>query len=111
MPTIQGATSIAAGATNSNVLSGSIYEYLPFNARLSFGIVGDSSGELRATITSGSDVLLEESSISRANRFPLNPDDFTLHDVAAAGERVVIKGRNTGAGANTLFWVLNITPL
>lgn len=111
MPSIQGVTSVAAGATNNNVLSGSIYEYAPFNCVVRFGIVGDAAGELRCTVTTGQDVVLEESPISRQNRFPIMPDDFTLRDVVRAGERIVIKARNTGAGANNLFWNMDITPL
>jgi len=102
---------VAAGATNTNVLSGSIFEYLPFNAYIEFGLVGDAAGELRVTVTSGQDVVLEEAPISRANRFPVKPDDYTLNDVARAGERLVVKVRNTGAGANNLFWSLNLTPV
>lgn len=111
MPTIQGVTSTAAGATTQNVMTGSVYEYLPFNARIEFGIVGDAAGEGRVTVLSGSDTVLEESSISRQARFPVYPDDFSLVDVAQAGERLVIRHRNTGVGANNLFWAARITPL
>lgn len=111
MPTIQGVTSTAAGAVTANVLAGSVYEYLPWNARVEFGIVGDAAGEGRVTCLSGSDTVLEESSVSRQARFPVYPDDFSLVDVAAGGERLVIKHRNTGAGANNLFWAVRLTPL
>jgi len=111
MPMIQGVTSTAAGATNVNVLQGSVYEYLPYNAQVEFGICGDAAGEGRVTVLSGSDTLLEESPVSRQARFPIYPDDFTLIDAAAGGERLVVKHRNTGAGANNLFWAVRITPL
>lgn len=111
MPTVQGVTSTAAGGLTANVLAGSVYEYLPFNAQIEFGIVGDAAGEGRVTVLSGSDTILEESPVNRAARFPIYPDDFSLVDVAAKGERLVVKHRNTGAGANNLFWVLRITPL
>jgi len=111
MPTIQGVTSTAAGATTQNVLAGSVYEYLPFNAHLEFGVVAEAAGESRVTIMSGSDAILEESPVSRAARFPVYPDDFSLNDVAGAGERLVIRHRNTGVGANSLFWAVKITPL
>src|SRR5882762_2144912 len=110
MPIVQGVTSTAAGAITPNVLTGSVYEYLPFNAQLEFGIVGDAAGEQRVTILSGSDNILEESPVSRAARFPVYPDDFSLVDMARAGERIVVKVRNTGAGANNLFWAVRITP-
>ena len=111
MPTVQGSTSTAAGATTLNVLAGSIYEYLPYNAQLEFGLVAEAAGESRVTVNSGSDTILEESPVSRANRVPIYPDDYPLIDVALAGERIVVRHRNTGVGANTLFWALRITPI
>lgn len=111
MPLIQGVTSTAAGATTQNVLAGSVYEYLPFDAQLEFGLCGDAAGEGRVTVLTGSDSVLEESSVSRQARIPVYPDDFNLVDVSKAGERIVVRHRNTGAGANNLFWAVRITPL
>ena len=111
MPTIQGVTSTGAGATTQNVLTGSVYEYLSFNAQVEFGIVGDAAGEGRVTVLSGSDTVLEESPVSRQARFPVYPDDYSLVDMVGAGERLVVRHRNTGAGANNLFWAVRVTPL
>jgi hypothetical protein len=111
MPTISGVTPIAAGASNPNVLSGSAYEFLQSPARVDFGLVGDAAGELRVTVQSGSDVLLEESPISRAARVPVWPDDFSLSDLALAGDRLKVQARNTGVASNNLFWTVRITPL
>lgn len=110
MPTIQGVTSIAAGSTNSNVLSGSVYEYLPADCHVEIAVVGDTAGDLRATVMSGSDTLLQESPISRQNRMPIYPDDFSLSDFASGGERLVIAARNTDTvNAENLFWAVKIT--
>jgi hypothetical protein len=106
-----GVTSIAAGATNNNVLSGLAYEFAPFNARINFGLVGDAAGELRATVTTGTNVIMQESSLSRAARVPIKPDDFLLSDVVRKGERITVQSRNTGAGANNLFWAVEMLPL
>lgn len=111
MPIIQNVTSTAAGAVTTNVLAGSVYEYLPYNAQIEFGICGDAAGEGRVTVLSGSDTVLEESPVSRQARFPVYPDDFSLVDVARAGERLVIRHRNTGAAPNNLFWAVRITPI
>lgn len=107
---MQGATSIGAGAT-SNVVQGNLYEIAPFDALVKIGLCGDAAGELRVTLITGSDVILQESPISRANRWPLNPDDFTYRDVVRRGEKINITARNTGAGANTLFWIAELTPI
>ena len=111
MPIIQSVTNALAGATVVNVLAGSVYEYLPYNARLEFGLTSDVLGSARVTVLTGPDTVLEESPVSRQNRFPIYPDDFSLVDVAAAGSRVVIRYRNTDAAAQNLFWTLRITPV
>lgn len=111
MPTIQNRVSVATGV-NDNVLSGSQYEFLPYDAQLEFGIVGDTNAaDLRVDVYSGQDVLMENSEPSAQNRMPVYPDDFGLTDVAAAGERIKIRVRNTNAAARTLFYSLRITPL
>jgi len=111
MPTIQNRVSVATGV-NDNVLSGSQYEFLPYDAQLEFGIVGDTNAaDLRVDVYSGQDVLMENSEPSAQNRMPVYPDDYGLTDVAAAGERIKIRVRNTNAAARTLFYSLRITPL
>lgn len=113
MPLIQGSASIPASGVNDNVLAGSQYEYLPFNAMLEIGLNGDTNGaDLRVDVFSGSDVLLENAPMSVQNRVPVYPDDFSLVDAAAAGERVKIRVRNTSAaGARVIFFSVRIAPL
>lgn len=110
MPMIQSSISVAANATNDNVLSGSQFEYLPFNAVCEFGLTASAAG-LVADVYSGTDLICESLALSAANRIPLYPDDFALNDVAAAGDRLKIRLRNTTAGALTGFWGVRITPL
>ncbi len=106
MPTIQNVTNVAAGGISANVLAGSAYEFAPYHCR-----VGDAAGAPRCTVQVGSDVLLEESPVSRQARIPIWPDDYSLSDVAAKGDRIKIAYRNTGAGAVDLFWAVRITPI
>lgn len=110
MPLIQGSVSIAANATNENVCTGSQFEFMPYNARLAFGLVASATG-LLCDVYSGQDMLCESMAPSTANRFPVNPDDFNLQDVAAAGERIKVRVRNTTAGALTIFFAVNVMPL
>jgi len=111
MPTIQNVTNNAAGAINPNVLAGSAYEFAPYHCRVDIALVGDAAGAPRCTVQVGSDVLLEESPVSRQARIPIWPDDYSLSDVAAKGDRIKIAYRNTGAGAVDLFWAVRITPI
>jgi len=112
MPTIRGSASIAASGVNDNVLANSQYEYLPWNAYLEIGVNGDANGgDLRVDVFTGQDVLLEAAPCNVQNRIPVYPDDFDLTDVAAAGERLKIRVRNTSAaGARTVYWNVRLTP-
>lgn len=114
MPTIQNVTSVPGASSNSNVVAGSAYEFAPFHARVDIAVVGDAApGFMRSTVQAGSDVLLEESPISQQNRFPVWPDDFTLSDVVAKGDRIKIVARNTDVAANAhnIFWAVRLTPI
>jgi len=113
MPTIKASTSVAASSVNDNVIAGSQWEFLPYDAQLNFGMNGDANGaDLRIDVYSGTDVLQEGAPANVQNRLPVWPDDYDLDDVAAAGERIKIRVRNTSAaGARVLFWAVRITPL
>ena len=109
MPVIQNSVSIAASSVNDNVLTGSQFEFLPYDAFLEFGIVASATG-IVTDVYSGQDTLCEGMAPSLLNRFPVYPDDFNLTDVAAAGERIKIRVRNITAGALTFFFSVRITP-
>lgn len=110
MPLIQGSATVAANATNENVIAGSQFEYLPYNSRVAFGLCGSAAG-LFADVYSGQDIVAESMAVNTQNRFPVAPDDFVLTDIAAAGDRLKVRIRNTTAGALTIFFAINILPL
>lgn len=109
-PTITDRRSVGANTTVGNVLTGSQFEFMPFDGAVEFGLVASAVG-LNASVSSGTDILQQDQEISAANRLPIYPDDFLLTDVAAAGERLVVALRNTTAGAITSFVVVKITPV
>lgn len=110
MPIIQRETSIPANGRVDNVLTGSIYEFLPFNSRIDMGINAAATG-LVATVNSGSDTVLEESPLRIATEFPVIPDEINITDVAAAGERLVVAIRNTTGAAIIARTYVNFTPV
>lgn len=110
MPMIQNSLSVAANQTVANLLSGSIYEYLPFDCYVEIALNASASG-LQAQVVSGSDVLQEQGNMGNQNRFPVYPDDFILQDYAAAGDRLVLRVTNTTAGAITTFYAVKLTPV
>jgi len=123
MPTIRVRTDVSAAGTFFP-LQGNQYEYLPFNARVEFGLVGQATtpadiDAITATVYSGSDILQQRGPISNKSAVTgqtngaVYPDDFLLDDVAAAGERLSVELNVPGAGAagDTVDTVVKITPL
>jgi len=112
MPTISTRNDVATLITVDNVLTGSQFEFLPFDAFLEFGLVSEGVvGDWVVDVFSGQDILMEQGEVSIADRQAVYPDDFTLTDVAAGGERIKIRIRNTSAGTLNFFTTLRITPI
>jgi len=125
MPTIRVRTVAEAGARTVFPLQGNQYEYLPFNARVEFAIVGHDGGTAgvvsaaRATVFSGSDILQQQgpitdkSAVTAQSQDAVYPDDFLLDDVAAAGERLSVQlDIPVDATFDSIFdTVVKITPL
>jgi hypothetical protein len=109
VPTIQIETSVAAGASNSNLLSGSAYEFLRGPSLISMGVTASATGGF-VTIQSGADVVAEEFSPFVATTYPLIPDHMYYNDVGTMGDRLVIRCRNPTGGALTFRAVVNVSP-
>jgi len=110
MPVIMREASVAAGAVNENVLAGSAFEFARQNSLVSMGIHQSATGGF-ATINSGADIVAEEFSPPIATVYPVIPDNMYFSDVAAAGDRLVVRYRNPTAGALTVRVVCQVTPL
>ena len=95
---IQRETSIAANATNDNLVSGSAFEFAQRNQIVSLGITAAATG-LFCTIQAGPQIILEESPMPIATRFPIVPDEFYYIFAMAQGDRLVVRVRNSTAGA------------
>lgn len=113
MPVMQFQTSVPAGDANPNFISGSAFEFARSNQVVSIGLAASADGAF-VTITSGADLILEESPpyvIATAGVFPIVPDQMFYNDVMAPGDRLVIRGRNPTAGAIVFKGVIQISPL
>lgn len=94
MPIKRVEVSVPANDQIDNVLAGSIYEFLPWDAQIAFANNAAATG-LQITISTGTDLIQEEAPPNVATVFPKINEDFDLTDVAPQGERIVIKARNT----------------
>lgn len=106
----QGSTVVAANGASGNVLSGDVIEFPERPSRVRVYATGSAVG-LVASIRAGSRTLMSESTVSQANRFPLDPDDRMVQDAALPGQRLQLEFRNTTGGALTAFWAVDSDPV
>jgi hypothetical protein len=93
-------------------LSGSQYEYLPFDAAVLFAILGDTGAVVNASVFSGSDVLMQNSPIdilAVANPI-IYPDHYSLQDYAARGERLSVQLQEAAAATPVVRTNVMIQP-
>ena len=115
MPVMRFATSMLAGVTVDNVLQGSVYEFLAAHSLVEIGVVSVTAagvfGDVRATITSGTDVLADNypCGVRAGTGLNLN-DDPILQDAALAGERLKVTLRNTSGITQVADTFVRITP-
>jgi len=100
---------VVIGATSQvdNIFSGSAFEFARGPQLVTLGVTQSAAG-LQCQFTSGADVVVEESPPPVKTTMPVIPDDFFASDIAAPGDRYVLRVRNTTAGALTLRAVLQI---
>lgn len=110
MPVIMKESVVAAGAVNENILAGSAFEFARQNSLVSIGLNQSATGGF-ATIQSGSDIVAEEFPPPIATVYPIIPDGMYFSDVAAAGDRIVVRYRNPTGGPLTVRCVCQVTPL
>ncbi len=98
---------IAANATYEP-LTGWQYEYLPFPALVEVAYVASAIGMV-VSVSSGADQLAEEQPVSGGGTDGTLPDfdQPMLEDIAAAGDRLKIRFRETAGAATTdvMGWV------
>jgi len=110
MPVIMRETSVLANATVDNFISGSAFEIAVRPVLVSLGFTASATG-LVITITAGSDLVLEEAASPIKTTYPIIPDEFFFSDVMMPSERLVIRVRNTTAGALTGRCVVQVNPV
>lgn len=110
MPAIQVEVSVAAGGSNSNIFSGSAFEYSRGRNLLSLGVCAAATGTF-CTINSGADVILEESPPYVATLFPIVPDQMFYNDVMEPFDRLRVSVRNPTGGAVIHRAIALLTPV
>lgn len=107
---IQRAVSVAAGATNENLLTGSSFEFIRARSVVQMAVLS-SDPDTFCNIQIGSQVIAEEFVPKQGTDFPVIPDDFYYAAGAIPGDRLVIRARNEDAAAQTFRVIVQITEV
>jgi len=99
--------SVAADSSTANVLDGKPEVYLSRNSGLAFYLVAAAVG-IFATVLVGDSVVIDDQEISGINRFPIRPDDLTARSGGAAGDLILVRLRNSTAGAILVNTVVDV---
>ena len=111
MPVIAGqAVSIAANSVSLNLLAGELFEFPPRPSAITLLAVAAALGVL-CTLSIGGTVVANDVPISRANRFPISPDDIVASEGALQGERLFLTFRNSTGAAILIDFQVKITPV
>lgn len=104
-------TPVAAGAI-ADTLVGTNAEFLTVDSLVEIALSCTAVGML-ASISSGMDIIQEESPVFviAAGIAPKYPDDFSVSDVAPAGQRLRVRIRNTTAGTLTVLTTVRATQI
>lgn len=106
---IQRQDTIPLNGVTDNVIAGNQFEFAPTRSLVEFGIVGAATG-LEVDILIGARSVVTRMLPSIQNRIAIYPDDFTVRAGALAGERIIIRIRNT-TGANIVaFTTVKYNP-
>jgi hypothetical protein len=100
---------VVANSTSLNVLSGKSHEFVPFRSVVTLYATAEAIG-LNVTFLVGGTAIVDDQEVNAANRMPIIPDDYLAQAVCRGGERLVVRGRNTTAGAIDLFTRIDVNP-
>ena len=112
MPLMYDNRSVAANTTVDNVLAGKKDEFLLENSVVALSAIGQAVG-VRLTLIIGSEVVLDDQEVSaRAGAIAIVlPDDFVVQGAGFAGDRVILRVRNTTAGAIIMLTRVETNPV
>ena len=108
MPMIVVETSVAAGAVNTNLVTGSAFEFARGRQVVSMGWAQSATGGFM-TLQAGSDIIAEEFPPPILTRFPIVPDEMYFTDVMENGDRLVARYRNPTGGPLTVRGIVQMS--
>jgi hypothetical protein len=117
---VSGRRSIAAAVFIPNLLTGQIFENIPYNAQVDIGLTqaavdGTPALGLIVQVACDGDIVLQdvnEQNVQIKATAPIWPDDYTIQLACLAGSRLFLQARNNSAATtHILFYAVRISPL
>jgi hypothetical protein len=109
MPIMTYSASVAANTTVANVLAGQSKEFITEPSVVTLAATGSAAG-LNVTMIIGDEIVVDDQAIGAQNHFPVIPDDVLAQGGGFPGDRIVVKVRNTTAGALTPWIRVDVEP-
>jgi len=102
--------SVAANSQVDNIIQGKLHEFLGEDSVVRLGIAASAAG-LRCSFLIGGEAVVQDQEVSRANRFPIFPDDVVAEGAGFGGDRILVSLRNTTGSAITADSVVDVEPV
>jgi len=101
--------SVAANATIANIVTGKVHEFLPEPSIVTIDASNDVVGG-NISVLIGGEVLVDDQEVSNSARFPIEPDDRVAQGAGFGGDRLIVRLRNTTAGAILFKTKVTVEP-
>ena len=111
MPSLRFVTSLAIGAVNQNILSGSKFEYIPQPSAVFVYACADGTG-VNMEVAFGNVIEADQMEIPvTATEGPNVVDHRLVSGVAAAGDRIQVRLQNGSGAARIVRTLIEIRPV
>lgn len=105
---MSGTHTCVANTRSGNLLSGKIYEFLPYNAHVEvFAITSAANPTIR--FTADADVPCDDETINFVGTTIATNEHLVMDEDIAAGSRLNLSFLSTGT--ETVLWIVQISPL
>jgi len=108
MPRMSGQVTVGANAVSANQLAGLLYEFLDRPSNILLAAAAAAVG-INCTFLIGGVAVVSDQPISRANRYPILPDDAVTEEQGIG--RMVLTFRNTTGAGIVVDWTLDVDYL
>src|SRR5574341_396469 len=116
---VSGRRSVAAGGFIANLLTGQIFENIPYDANVEIALVSataaaDPATGIVAQVACDGDIVLQD--VNEPNLLvkataPIYPDDYALALQCTMGSRLYLQVRNNSIGAIVVFYAVKLSAI